>query len=70
MKTTMSSEHTAYNAIDESKHTDSIVTVDGDPTVLRLLTEECEDVVVNGSIHEFWGKDIEGVEWRVHVRVS
>ena len=34
------------------------------------LISECADDVDAGGTHEFWGVDVDGNEWRVHVRYA
>ena len=65
-------------AIDRSKSHNEIVTIRESETdvsakaIERALYEECEGDVVTKSIRgnrfrEFWGRDVDGNEWRVHV---
>jgi hypothetical protein len=37
-------------------------------TLCRILFEECEDTADNGAVTEYWGIDLDGNEWRVHVK--
>ena len=60
-------------AIDESKSSNEIVRISridagkSQEAILAALFAECEgDVEANGE-HEYWGKDIDGATWRVHV---
>ena len=71
-----------YTAIDRSKSHDEIVhlslsdlahaEVTGG-AARKVLLQECEGEAVNATIdggeHEFWGQDMDGVEWRVHVQL-
>jgi hypothetical protein len=65
-------------AIDESKARDKIAYIISGGGVsqddLRAAHEEmlaeCEDSADVGGYVEYWGKDCEGVEWRVHVEVA
>ncbi len=34
------------------------------------LFAECEDWVENGEVTEYWGEDVDGNDWRVHVRAE
>ena len=63
----MSEARRAYQAIDESKSTDSIVTIAWSDVVERDLYAECEDTADRGQVIEFWGRDDEGRTWRVHL---
>jgi hypothetical protein len=64
------------NAIRESVSTNSIVTIDeidmrragvSVDAVRNELRAECEGDVVSRPVHEFWGRNVDGEEWRVHV---
>lgn len=63
-------------AIERSKSHNEIVTIRGDTAHTRVLRDECEDCALDdysdfdNVCHEFWGKDIDGNEWRVHVRMA
>ena len=32
-----------------------------------MLVAECEDSVENGSVVEYWGRDLDGAKWRIHL---
>lgn len=75
----MSTMQIIENAIDQSKAQDEIVTISTIDmrragvtleSVLSALFAECEGETKNGSIHEHWGEDVDGNEWRVHVEVG
>lgn len=60
-------------AIARSKSHTEIVTIEAGgqalDAIVRELETECEDCVTgNAGVREYWGVDIEGTEWRVHVR--
>lgn len=38
-------------------------------SVREALHIECEDEVANGAVCEYWGKSVDGEEWRVHVEM-
>lgn len=77
MSTINANEYTANtqlvsDAIDKSKATTSIVTIEANEDryagVCDELATECEDSVeATERKTEYWGKDVEGTEWRVHV---
>lgn len=66
------------SAIRESKSTTSVITIDESDAkqastslaaVRGELFDACDGDVDRGDgVHEYWGKDVDGVEWRVHVR--
>ncbi len=67
-----------YRAIRESIQETGIVRIEqldmlragvSQSAVLRALFGECEGDVENGSEHEYWGVDVDGNDWRVHVEV-
>lgn len=64
---TGSTKQLVSEAINYSKMRDTIVHMEFDSTAYSMLWEECEDCVKGNDEHEFWGKDIDGVEWRVHM---
>lgn len=68
-------------AIDRSISHNQIVTIDVGPSglvcagggvsgdaVREDLAEVCEDCAISKAVCEYWGNDLEGNEWRVHVR--
>ena len=64
------------NAIDRSISQNEIVTLESDEiaragnsveAVCSELFAECEDSTDADTVTEYWGKDIDGNEWRVHV---
>jgi hypothetical protein len=66
-------------AIESSKKRNNIAHIDAidmrqasvsAEAVCEELFAECEDDAENGSVREFWGEDIDGNEWRVHVEVD
>lgn len=58
---------TPQSAIDESILRDMIVHMEADEDDLRSLTAEADDYVeVDEFLTEFWGRDDEGNDWRVH----
>ena len=58
----------AEDAVNESVHYTKIVFVEGDQDVYDDLLAECDDYVdVDAGLTEFWG-ELDGSEWRVHVR--
>jgi hypothetical protein len=71
-----STDHTAVfqvvaDAIRVSVSHDKIETIRGGPHTEALcaaLSAECEDSAENGETSEFWGANIDGDTWRVHVR--
>ena len=67
--------HAVAEAIDRSKSHDEIVTLEClrpaiAQAVLDELALECEDSCLDAApgLSEFWGRDVNGAEWRVHVR--
>lgn len=60
---------TIERAIAESIHTNSIVHL-ADEEGLCALFAECENDVTWNGTREFWGVDLDGQEWRVHVEVQ
>lgn len=38
--------------------------------VVAELEEECEDFAAAQGRYEYWGKDVDGAEWRVHVMTA
>lgn len=74
----MSTYQIIETAIDRSKSHNEIVSLDAleirraglsVKAVCAALFVECEgDVEANDGVHEFWGRDVDGTEWRVHVR--
>lgn len=63
-----STEKEVRDAIDESKRSNDIVTVKESARARALLKELCDDSVEANEVIEFWGRDIDGIEWRVHMR--
>lgn len=63
---------TASKAIERSVSHNDIVTVDADSegNIIAELTPMCDDHVEANGVHEFWGQDDDGNEWRVHVRLA
>lgn len=62
-------------AIARSKSHNEIVTIEHDAAAIEALTIEaltieCDDHVETAHVHEFWGTDEAGNEWRVHVSVA
>ena len=59
------------DAIDQSVAQTEIVTIEAVRSldaVLEELGRECEGSVEDGEgPYEYWGTDLDGVEWRVHV---
>ena len=64
---------TVKDAVAKSVATNSIVRISAidDRRMVATLHEylfvDCDDHVVNGFDHEYWGTTDEGQEWRVHV---
>jgi hypothetical protein len=58
---------TAKEAIYESIVRNRIVTIDYDPHEYAYLEEHCDNSVDNGLETEFWGRDEDGDDWRVHL---
>jgi hypothetical protein len=67
----MGQNSTVDRAIRDSVTTNSIVTIDGDADVRRELTSRCDNSVdttgERGPLTEYWGRDDDGDDWRVHV---
>jgi len=61
-------KNTITDAIEESVIRNRIVTIE-DPTSVDIeaLKNAADDWEKNGPIIEFWGKDEDGDDWRVHV---
>ena len=59
---------TAQDAIARSISHNEIITIDNTDENLEALLVECDDHTETGSVHEFWGTDDDGNEWRVHAR--
>ena len=62
------------DAIDQSLRQNEIVFLDAsdfddDFDVLRALKDLASDSEDTGEVVEFWGRDSDGDDWRVHVRV-
>lgn len=71
-------------AIEQSKGQNEIVRIDAVEiaqagltvdVVCRELALECEDstsysIAQGGEAHEYWGSDVDGNDWRVHVEVA
>ena len=58
----------AEDAVEESINYTKTVFVEGDQDVYDDLLAECDDYVdVDEGLTEFWG-DLDGSEWRVHLR--
>ena len=75
----MSTEQVVAEAIDRSIARDCIAHIDEIDAkqagttldaVCDALFSECEDEVETDTVREFWGKDVDGNEWRVHVELS
>lgn len=62
------SEKDAYRAIERSKRRTEIVTIPYSETSAHVLLHECTGSVDANETEEFWGEDIRGCEWRVHLR--
>lgn len=65
----------ADQAIARSTSHTSIVTIDDAPGLRDALLVLCDDSVENddgydGRIEQFWGTDVDGASWRVHVRLK
>ena len=58
---------TADQAIARSVSHNEIVTIQYKPGVEATLCLECDGSVDAGKVHEYWGTDADGYEWRVHV---
>jgi hypothetical protein len=56
----------AHEAIQISVSENRIVHLGGIEGANDLLVA-CDDDVVNGSVHEYWGTTEDGRAWRVHV---
>ena len=73
-------EMNATSAILESVATNSIVTIDGDEEEEITLQTQCDNSVRTsydrgpdappGKMVEYWGRDDDGDEWRVHLRLT
>lgn len=59
---------TAEQAIARSVSHNEIVTFDASDEDTAALILAADDWVKNGDLVEYWGKDDEGNEWRVHTR--
>lgn len=71
-------------AIEQSKGQNEIVRIDAVEiaqagltmdAVCRELALECEDstsysIAQGGEAYEYWGSDVDGNDWRVHVEVA
>jgi hypothetical protein len=76
MMNNSTTDHTAVfqvvaDAIRVSVSHDKIETLRGGPyteAICAALLAECEDSAENGETSEFWGTNIDGDTWRVHVR--
>ena len=58
----------ALAAIQQSIRQNEIVTLPWSADVYIDLLALCDDSAGTENVHEFWGVDDEGEEWRVHVR--
>lgn len=62
---------TVADAISRSISHNEIVTIEAGTqrdAIEAELARECEgDTDANHDVHEFWGTDCDGAEWRVHV---
>ncbi len=57
----------AQQAISQSVAQNEIVTLDWSAAAIVALQAECDDSADADAAHEFWGVDLDGGEWRVHV---
>jgi len=66
------------SAISRSKSHNEVVTITSidmrqarvrAEVVCETLFAECDGDVEANGLHEYWGKDLDGNEWRVHVEV-
>ena len=54
-------------AIAESIAEDRIIYLDYSDAARDALSAECEGDAETDDVHEFWGVDVDGNEWRVHL---
>lgn len=62
------SDAIADQAIARSIAHTEIVTIDDEPGLRDALLVRCGDNVENEGVAEYWGTDVAGSSWRVHVR--
>jgi hypothetical protein len=65
--TTQTGCTTVYDAIDQSVRQNEIVHLDFSETRAEILSAESEDSTESRSTAEYWGVDLDGNSWRVHL---